>query len=135
MSTPELSFLQSSLRSDQPHALKVAPPLLPRPPWLQHVKVCQDPAHNVHQHRISAGSVHILLPWIDMHSTALFLCWEPPCPHSHHETAAVQHMLCDLKQIHKDVWFTDNHTYLSLLLHGEVSSADELDGGQNCRSE
>ncbi len=94
----------------------------------------------------SAGSVHILLPWIHMHSTVLFLCWESPCPHSHHDTAAVQHMLCDLKHIQKDIWFTDipmfsvhfhtnNHTYLSLLLHGEVSSADELDGGQSCRSE
>lgn len=30
---------------------------------------------------------------------------------------------------------TNHHTYLSLLLHGEVSSADELDGGQSCRSE
>lgn len=95
----------------------------------------------------SAGSVHSLCFWIHMHNKAVFLCWAPPCPHSHHETAAVQRMLCDLKHVHIDIQFTEIPkftvhckftriiTYLSLLLHEEVSSADELGGGQSCTSE
>lgn len=55
----------------------------------------------------SAGSEHSLCSWIHMHSTAVFLCWATPCPHSHHETAAVRHMLCDLKHIHTDIRFTE----------------------------
>lgn len=95
----------------------------------------------------SAGSVHSLCFWIHMHSIAVFLRWAPPCPHSHHETAAVQRMLCDLKHVYTDIRFTEIPmftvhckftriiTYLSLLLHEEVSSADEPGGGQSCTSE
>lgn len=95
----------------------------------------------------SVGSVHNLCFWIHMHSTVVFLWWAPPCPHSRHEIAAVQRMLCDLKHVHIDIRFSEIPlftvhcilttiiTFLSLLLREEVSSADEPDGGQSCTSE
>lgn len=43
--------------TDQLHALTVAPPPLPRPLWLQHVKVCQDPAHIAHQRLERQGAI------------------------------------------------------------------------------
>lgn len=75
---------------------------------------------------ILGNSMSTFTPWDSSSST--HAVWPKTCTH--------RHLVYWNLNVYSSLWIRKNHhIYLSLLLHEEVSSADEPDGGQSCTSE